>query len=293
MNYINPHEFYLETNGKLIDVDKQHGGQCWDLFAYFTLKYCGRTFSCPYSGYVKDFYYHFKELGLDKYFDLITNRYELQDGDWLIWDKAVSPHCWISQFSHIAMFRKYEKGQEQNIILTQNPNGNPNYTHQMLCDFHGFVGALRPLTNVKKANITKFEIPYIDTNYVKVAFETDMPVDFAMYSLNGLEYVNLPISNVIDNLKEGMKYTLSIKLRTQGTNEWTISDTLEFTTLEIKEETPQISTKGEDSTNTLPNTEITENGTKNEELDHKENPLVEFAKFLIEFIRKYFMKGDK
>lgn len=149
MKYINPHEFYLETNGKLIDVDKQHGGQCWDLFAYFTLKYCGTTFQCKYSNYVKDFYYHFKDLGLDQYFELITDRYALQDGDWLIWDKAVSQYCWISQFSHIAMFRKYEKGQEQNIILTQNPNGNPNYTHQMLCDFHGFVGALRPKINFK------------------------------------------------------------------------------------------------------------------------------------------------
>lgn len=150
MKYINPHEFYLETNGRIIDVDGYYGGQCWDLFAYFTQKYCGRTFSCTYSGYVKDFYYHFKELGLDKYFDLITNRYELQDGDWLIWDKAVSQYCWISNYSHIAMFRKYEKGQEQNIILTQNPNGNPNYVYQMLCDFHGFVGALRPKTNQPK-----------------------------------------------------------------------------------------------------------------------------------------------
>lgn len=139
-----PHEFYLETNGRIIDVDGYYGGQCWDLFAYFCQKYCGKTFSCSYSGYVKDFYYHFKELGLDKYFDLITNRYELQDGDWLIWDKAVSQYCWISNYSHIAMFRKYEKEQEQNIILTQNPNGKPNYVYQMLCDFHGFVGALRP-----------------------------------------------------------------------------------------------------------------------------------------------------
>ena len=149
MNYINPHEFYLETNGKWLDVDGSHGGQCWDLFAYFTKKYCGRTFQCKYSGYVKDFYYHFIELGLNQYFDLITNRYELQDGDWLIWDRETSVYCWISQFSHIAMFRKYERGQEQNIILTQNPNGNPNYTHQMLCDFHGFVGALRPKINWK------------------------------------------------------------------------------------------------------------------------------------------------
>lgn len=195
--------------------------------------------------------------------------------------------CDWSFDSHI--FGEQEKNEIMAYIRTL-PNVKYTYTNQTNM-FNGIHISVYP--TYEKANITKFELSEIGTNYVKVAFETDEVVDFAMYSLNGLEYVNLPISNVIDNLKEGMKYTLSIKLRTQGTNEWTISDTLEFTTLEIKEETPQISTKGEDSTNTLPNTETTENGTKNEELDHKENPLVEFAKFLIEFIRKYFMKGDK
>lgn len=189
--------------------------------------------------------------------------------------------------SHI--FGEQEKNEIMAYIRTL-PNVKYTYTNQTNM-FNGIHISVYP--TYEKANITKFELSEIGTNYVKVAFETDEAVDFAMYSLNGLEYVNLPISNVIDNLKEGMKYTLSIKLRTQGTNEWTISDTLEFTTLKIEEETPQIQEKEEDSTNTPSNVEINENGTKKEELDHKVNPLVEFVKFLIEFIRKYFMKGDK
>lgn len=151
MKYINPHEFYLETNGKKIDVDGAYGGQCWDLFAYFCQKYCGRTFSCISTGYVIDLWTHFEQCGLNQYFDKVYDYHALQDGDWLIWDKNASPNCWISNKSHIAMFREYNPSNiEQNVILTQNPNGIPNYVHQMICDFHGFVGALRPKTNVVK-----------------------------------------------------------------------------------------------------------------------------------------------
>lgn len=161
-----PHEFYLETNGKIIDIDGSHGGQCWDLFALFCQEYCNYIFSCLFTGYVADFFYHFHELHLDLYFDLITDRHALQDGDWLIWDKSTNPLCWISNSSHIAMFRCYNQDNpEQNIILTQNPKGNPNYTHQMVCDFLGFVGALRPKCYIKEeiikpaVELPKEEIP--------------------------------------------------------------------------------------------------------------------------------------
>src|SRR5574344_1829734 len=140
MKYINPHEFYLETNGKKIDIDGAYGGQCWDLFAYFCQKYCGRTFSCISTGYVIDLWTHFEQCGLGEYFDKVTENY--QDVDWLIWK---SPF-YITRYSHIAMFR-LDNGDGTNIILTQNPNGNPNYTHQMICNYDGLVGALRPKTN--------------------------------------------------------------------------------------------------------------------------------------------------
>ena len=162
-----PHEFYLETDGRIIDVDHQYGGQCWDLFALFTLEYCNKTFSCPFTGYVADFWYHFDELGLGEYFEKIPfdKYHELHDGDWLIWDKSTNPLCWITNSSHIAMFRIYNsENPEQNIILTQNPNGNPNYTHQMVCDFLGFVGALRPKCYIKEEIIKPaVEIPKDDT----------------------------------------------------------------------------------------------------------------------------------
>ena len=143
INYIDQHEFYLETNGKVIDVDGSYGGQCWDLFSYYTLKYCNKTFSCIKTGYVIDLWDYFNEIGLDQYFIKVYDNF--QDGDFLIY-KAPSS---ITTSSHIAMFRK-DNGDNTCVILTQNPLGNPNYTHQMINDYSGVVGALRPKIYIKK-----------------------------------------------------------------------------------------------------------------------------------------------
>lgn len=133
-----PHEFFLETDGKIIDVDYQYGGQCWDLFALFCQEYCNKTFSCIETGYVIDLWNKFDEVGLGEFFEKVPNN-ELKDGDWAIW---VGP-CMITSHSHIAMFRM-DNGNGGGTFLTQNPNGNPNYTHQMWISYQGLVGGLRP-----------------------------------------------------------------------------------------------------------------------------------------------------
>src|SRR5574344_425366 len=137
MNYINQHEFFLETNGKVIDIDGAYGGQCWDLFAYYCQKLCGKTFPCIETGYVIDLWNTFDIIGLNEYFVKVNDNF--QDGDWIVY-KAPSS---ITTSSHIAMYRM-SNDDGTNVILTQNPNGNPNYTHQMVNDLSGIVGALRP-----------------------------------------------------------------------------------------------------------------------------------------------------
>lgn len=133
-----PHEFFLETDGKIIDVDHEYGGQCWDLFALFCQEYCNKTFSCIETGYVIDLWTHFDEVGLGEFFEKVPNN-ELKDGDWAIW---IGP-CMITNHSHIAMFR-IDNGDGGGTFLTQNPNGNPKYTHQMWISYQGLVGGLRP-----------------------------------------------------------------------------------------------------------------------------------------------------
>lgn len=125
---------------------------CWDLFAYFTKKVWNRTFSCIKTGYVIDFWNAFDEIGLGEFFEKVTGNY--QDGDWLIWKAPAT----ITTSSHIAMFR-IDNGDGTNVILTQNPNGNPNVTHQMVCDYKGVVGALRPKIYISQAPVEEIKPP--------------------------------------------------------------------------------------------------------------------------------------
>ena len=177
--------------------------------------------------------------------------------------------------SHI--FSEAEKNEIMQYIRTL-PNVNYTYSNQTNM-FNGIHVSVYP--TYEKANITKFEIKGIDFNSVEIVFEADQDVDFAMYNLNGDEYINLPLSNIISGLTENTKYTLSIKLRTEGTNEWTESQVIEFKTLNHVEETPSI-----------PPVEVPSiPEEKDEEIIVKENPIKRFFKKIFEFIKKLFSKN--
>lgn len=154
---------------------------CWDLFAYFCQKYCGKTFPCIETGYVIDLWNTFDIIGLNKYFIKVNNNF--QDGDWLIY-KAPSS---ITTSSHIAMFRIDNK-DNTSVILTQNPNNNPNYTHQMVCDYSGLVGALRPKIYVKQASILAPD-----------PVERNMDVDQVYVNTSNSIYCRTNADNTIEN----------------------------------------------------------------------------------------------
>lgn len=304
MNYINPHDFYLETNGRIIDVDGYYGGQCWDLFAYFTRKYCGRTFGCVATGYVIDLWTHFEQCGLAPYFDKITNRYDLQDGDWLIWDRNASPYCWITSKSHIAMFRKYEKGQEQNITLTQNPSGNPNYVYQMLGDFHGFVGALRPKVNQPPVNITEPIMENKQQNQVYITCNNTMRCRRTpeVRDDNFIGFFKTGFYNVLE------EKTTDYRWCRLADNNWVacIDGYANYIPIEIKHETPEIQKEEENNINIPVDTETNEIEQENKEIeqlpveeenktqknDKKEekNGIVSLICKIIEFIVKLFKR---
>ena len=301
-----PHEFYLETNGKVIDVDGYYGGQCWDLFTLFCMEYCNKVFGCRWSGGVKDMWYHFDELGIGEYFEKITDRHQLQDGDWLVWDADTNPLCWIStarnekgeSYGHIAMFRKYNDGNsEQNVILTQNPNGNPNYVHQMVCDFIGFVGALRP-----KCYITQ------DKN-IPNSVEEDKTKN--QFRINCDDTMNIRLDHSLSGEVIGLGKTgfyNILQMVTQDGYQWYEIEKGKWCALmppysefigmeENKQETPQNEQKGEDSPiiPKEPKTPENEpnNDKKNEDDKGKQNFLVEFIKLIIKLIVKLLSKEEK
>lgn len=296
-----PHEFFLETDGKIIDIDGSYGGQCWDLFALFCQEYIGFYFSCLWTGYVEDFWYHFDELHLGVYFEQIQPEkyHELQDGDWLIWVKRTNPNCWITNSSHIGMFRKYnDTNPEQNIILHQTPNGNPNCTHQQVADFLGFVGALRP-----KCYITQ------DKN-LPIPVERDTNKN--QFSINCADTMNIRLDHTtsaesIGFGKIGYYNTDPINMASQDGYQWyeiekgkwcaLIPPYSEFIGLEENEQkTPQNEQKGEDSPIIPEEPKTSKNEQDNEEIElinrDKEKPLVEFIKWMVKLIVKILKKEE-
>lgn len=173
-----PTEFYLENDYKVIDIDGYYGGQCWDLFAKFCLEYCNKTFGCIETGYVIDLWNHFEEIGLNEYFVKVPNN-QLQDGDWAIWTGP----CMITSHSHIAMFREDSFNSGGGIFLTQNPNGNPNYTHLMWISYDGLVGGLRPKCYMQDKSIPQpveantkvdqLKVNCVDTMRVRLGHSTN------------------------------------------------------------------------------------------------------------------------
>lgn len=285
-----PHQFYSETNGKYIG-----NGQCWGLWDKFTMEYVNAHFLCLWVGGAKDMWYHFKELHLDRYFEQITDRHKLQDGDWLVWDTDTNPLCWISKarnekgiaYGHIAMFRQYNPSNpEQNVILTQNPGGNPNYTHQMVCDFLGFVGALRPKCYIKgdttPLKITKCDIiPNAKDKSVLVDWEaTNGTPNYAKYILNGVEY-GLNIDNIIPNLELDKEYKFQLELRKSENNIWTTSDEQTFI-IESPKEPPHEENCGDSPI--IPKEPKTPEIVPNKE--KKDNIFIFILKLIVSIIKK-------
>ena len=298
-----PHLFFEETNGKIIDIDGSYGGQCWDLWALFCKEYIGRYYSCLWSGGVKDMYYHFDELGLGEYFEKITpdKYHELQDGDWLVWDADTNPLCWISTarnekgeaYGHIAMFRQYNpSNSEQNVILTQNPNGNPNYTHQMVCDFLGFIGAIRPKCYITQdKNIpnpveedkskNQFKINCADTMNIRLDHTTGAEsIGFGKIGYYNVEPINMASQDGYQwyEIEKGKWCAL-------------IPPCSEF--VGIEQETPQNQEKEPDNTNIPEEPETNENKPKEEETEPNESIFLKIIKFIVEILRKLLEKGDK
>ena len=268
-----PHEFFEETNGKIIDIDKYYGGQCWDLFALFTIEYCGRTFSCIETGYVIDLWTHFDEIGLGEYFIKVPNN-AMTDGDWAIW----AGPCMITNSSHIAMFRK-DENNGGGIFLTQNPNGKPNYTHQMWISYEGLVGGLRPKCYIPKKEIKEFSLVEVGTDYAKFKVIGDPGTfDWIQYSLNDLDWINYPSDNIIKDLTPNMEYKIKVRCRNTGTDNWTISNYIVFTTKDtLKENIP------EENINIPDKQEKASNEPKNTKIEHKN-----ILQIIIDFIIKIF-----
>lgn len=145
-----PHDYYLKVNGKGFDEDGAYGIQCVDGFKHFCRTELGFNIShksiCQPSGYAYSIWDNFDSLGLGNYFEKVYSCENLQDGDWVIFNKG-SKSC---KDSHIAMFRQ-NNGNGTGIFLGQNQNGHREYT-QVNLYLSGIRGALRPKIYINSNN---------------------------------------------------------------------------------------------------------------------------------------------
>ena len=141
-----PHDFFLETINRKIDMDgvpSSQKYQCVDLFKYFLNKFYGINGgkSLCYGDGNKSrafrIWYNFESLGLNKYFDKVPTN-QMVDGDWAIWNIGAKS-C---PDAHVAMFRK-DNGNGTGVFLGQNQNGK-TYVSQDNIYYSGMLGGLRP-----------------------------------------------------------------------------------------------------------------------------------------------------
>lgn len=129
-------QFMNETKGKLYDVDRAFGAQCWDYFARFIqMENLPVSTYCAITGYAGDLFKLRDRYGYSKYFDYVYSIKDLKDGDWMFWDK------------HVAIYYQGKQwGQNQNTAFR-------GVTSKAI-NKKGFVGALRyKAWQTKKAGI--------------------------------------------------------------------------------------------------------------------------------------------
>lgn len=170
--------------------------------------------------------------------------------------------------------------QNTRINIVNEIKGMSNY-HYSYCNINGsnpgMGNSIHMDTTPVKSPIDKFYTEEVGLDYVKLDFESaPNAFDWGKYSLNGKEYVDLPANGIIRGLLPDTTYKVSITLHNTDMNEWTTSDTIEFTTLKsIEEEKPNENINIPDKQKT----------TDNKEINTKKSVLELIKEFIINLIK--------
>lgn len=134
--------YLASVNGVSLDVDGNHGPQCWDLWSHYAVNLIGATYwntgtnaggGCrSHPGYTCGLWYGFDRSGLGRWFTPHTG--SPQRGDVAIWDWG-SP---VGPQSHVAIVVEDRGGSVY--CMTQNPGAS----HYANLSKAGILGYLRP-----------------------------------------------------------------------------------------------------------------------------------------------------
>lgn len=95
---------------------------------------------------------------------------------------------------------------------------------------HGYLPYIK--YNAPFATITHFSITDITSRSVKIVYDTNLPIDEALYSLDNKNYILIPNDNVITDLTPNIEYKITIKVRRKYTDNFTESNVINFKTLD-------------------------------------------------------------
>lgn len=135
-------DWLASVDGVGLNVDGQHGNQCWDLWSHYAVNVIGATYwntgtnaggGCPqHSGYTCGLWKTFDRSGLGQWFTPHTGT--PQRGDVAIWEWG-SP---VGPNSHVAIVVEDRGGSI--LCMTQNPGPS----HYAVLSKQGILGYLRP-----------------------------------------------------------------------------------------------------------------------------------------------------
>lgn len=139
-----PNEFKNYTLGGCWNTDDAYGAQCWDLGDLFWQNYAGRRLSTCGTGAAKGIW-NCKEQNAGGEFELITDVYSLQAGDWLIFGNGTYGHVGMAlggyNNGYIALL-----GQNQGGSACPGGGSSANIINMSL---NTFLGAFRPKSYIK------------------------------------------------------------------------------------------------------------------------------------------------
>lgn len=153
--------FMKKYNGLAIDDDGYANVQCVDGFRIWN-KYLDYPVYPTYTGWA-DGYWYYRQKTYSKYYDFITNPYDLKLGDWCFW--AIGSSC---PNSHVAMFVKYSNSKKTHaLFFGQNQGGYGEFrTVEIRTDILGAFRAkiLAETTKLDESKVSE----YVQTLYVNI-----------------------------------------------------------------------------------------------------------------------------
>lgn len=122
--------------GKAYDIDGYYGAQCWDGAALFWLNAVGRSFSTGGTGAARGGWEAARAVNAGGEFDLVTDRNQIQPGDWLVFGGTKWGHVGQAVSGNLGNYVR---------LLGQNQGGDGNGSpfNEINMSLNNFLGAFR------------------------------------------------------------------------------------------------------------------------------------------------------